>query len=530
MKKTIYVIAVSFILLTALYSQEPNFEWAARYTGSPGYVQTINDAVTDENGNTYICGFIQIPDQINTKDAIVLKINSSGSIDWVNIYAGIDGREDEFDAIDIDITGNVYVTGFSFSDSSFTDVLTIKYDYAGNQVWLTKYNYSDDIDRGRDISVDENKNVYVTGYAYFPGPNANYITLKYDSSGNELWVRFFDGVSNRFDTGRELTLDYDNNVIVSGLTTRDISHNDVATIKYSSEGETLWTSIYAGVNNGGANGSGSLQTDNNGNIYFLSGIPNGPRRIVKYDSKGDSIWIKPMPSGVFPSDLIVRQNDFYLSASSLGDFHTYKYNFSGDTLWKRVYPVLVYQSNDVPQDAITDKHGNVYVTGYCDSSWLVYDYLTVKYDSSGNLKWSKRYSQALFVDDKAYKIGLDTSGNVYVTGISGGQITTVKYSQPPVGIINIGNEVPGRFELFQNYPNPFNPTTRIRYAVKDNSAFVELIVTDILGRTVTKLVDQKQNAGIYETTFEASQYASGVYFYSIEAGTYKDIKKMVLIK
>jgi hypothetical protein len=99
----------------------------------------------------------------------------------------------------------------------------------------------------------------------------------------------------------------------------------------------------------------------------------------------------------------------------------------------------------------------------------------------------------------------------------------------PIEIENISSELPDEFILFQNYPNPFNPSTNIRYDLPKNG-FVKLIVFDALGREVETLVDEKQNAGTYETTFDASKFPSGVYFYRLTTDGYSKTKKMILIK
>jgi hypothetical protein len=93
--------------------------------------------------------------------------------------------------------------------------------------------------------------------------------------------------------------------------------------------------------------------------------------------------------------------------------------------------------------------------------------------------------------------------------------------------------MPGQFSLNQNYPNPFNPTTVIRYAIPKDG-YVTLTIYDILGRKVQTLINEKQPAGRYKKTFNASALASGIYFYRISvtggAGNFVKIKKMLLIK
>jgi hypothetical protein len=90
-------------------------------------------------------------------------------------------------------------------------------------------------------------------------------------------------------------------------------------------------------------------------------------------------------------------------------------------------------------------------------------------------------------------------------------------------------EIPKVFSLAQNYPNPFNPVTSIKYSVPKQS-MVKLVIYDIIGREVAVLVNDVKNPGNYNVSFDASNYASGVYFYRMESGDFTDVKKMVLIK
>jgi photosystem II stability/assembly factor-like uncharacterized protein len=94
---------------------------------------------------------------------------------------------------------------------------------------------------------------------------------------------------------------------------------------------------------------------------------------------------------------------------------------------------------------------------------------------------------------------------------------------------NLQSAAPDNFGLLQNYPNPFNPVTKIKYTIAENSN-VSLKIFDILGREIVTLVNQQQSTGIYEVTFDANNYSSGIYFYRLQAGNYNEIKKMILQK
>lgn len=102
-------------------------------------------------------------------------------------------------------------------------------------------------------------------------------------------------------------------------------------------------------------------------------------------------------------------------------------------------------------------------------------------------------------------------------------------TQSLIGIRKISTEVPRDYSLSQNYPNPFNPKTIINFQLSKFSN-VKLVIYDILGREVTMIVNEQLKAGTYEVTWDASKYASGVYFYKLTAGEFTESKKMVLIK
>jgi|WetSurMetagenome_2_1015567.scaffolds.fasta_scaffold17810_3 hypothetical protein len=88
---------------------------------------------------------------------------------------------------------------------------------------------------------------------------------------------------------------------------------------------------------------------------------------------------------------------------------------------------------------------------------------------------------------------------------------------------------PLAFQLEQNYPNPFNPTTKISYQILQND-FVSLKIYDVLGNEVATLVNEEKKAGIYEAEFNAAELSSGMYFYTLQAGSFVETKKMILLR
>jgi photosystem II stability/assembly factor-like uncharacterized protein len=127
-------------------------------------------------------------------------------------------------------------------------------------------------------------------------------------------------------------------------------------------------------------------------------------------------------------------------------------------------------------------------------------------------------------NDTGYVSG--SQGKIYKTINAGGTI----------GIKEINENIPDKYDLFQNYPNPFNPTTRIRFQIADfrfqikNNNKTTLKVFDITGREIQALVNELLSPGTYEVTFDGSNLPSGIYFYQLRSGDFVESKKLILIK
>jgi flagellar hook assembly protein FlgD len=142
------------------------------------------------------------------------------------------------------------------------------------------------------------------------------------------------------------------------------------------------------------------------------------------------------------------------------------------------------------------------------------------------------YVQLLVDPNDAISDSYDLCGVYQDPGVEGDNISRYKtkvFFENESLHNNIVNNIPKIFELSQNYPNPFNPTTTIKYALPKNE-FVTIKIYDIAGREIMQLVNEYKQAGYHSVNFNGGNMASGVYFYRIQAGEFKSVKRMLMIK
>jgi hypothetical protein len=131
-------------------------------------------------------------------------------------------------------------------------------------------------------------------------------------------------------------------------------------------------------------------------------------------------------------------------------------------------------------------------------------------------------------------VSVDTLANVICGRTATLSPFVLAVSDVQSGVDDGGQELPSRYTLYQNVPNPFNPTTTIRYNIAAD-VHVRLVIFDVAGRVVRRLVDENQQADSYAVTWDGvndtgQAVATGIYFYRIEAGGFLQTKKMLLLK
>jgi hypothetical protein len=192
----------------------------------------------DGNGNVYVTGASDsLPGYGQNDDYATIKYNSAGVQQWVARYNGPGNDDDLATGLAVDGNGNVYVTGASDSLPGYGqnyDYATIKYNSAGVQQWVANYNGpGNGYDGATSLAVDGNGNVYVTGCSYGIGTSKDYATIKYDSTGDLLWIMRYNGLGNDWDGANDLAVDENRNVYVTGNSLGSGTETDYVTIKYS---------------------------------------------------------------------------------------------------------------------------------------------------------------------------------------------------------------------------------------------------------------------------------------------------------
>ncbi|MGZ4059053.1 MAG: SBBP repeat-containing protein, partial [Bacteroidia bacterium] len=225
--------AADFDYITIRYNSAGVQQWAKQYNGPGGNFDQAHSIAVDAAGNVYVTGYTQTA-VLTDYDYATVKYNSAGVQQWAQTYNGTGSDYDQANAVVLDAAGNVYVTGKSVgAGADAEDVVTIKYDNSGATKWVARYNSpSTGYDEGKALAVDASGNVYVTGYSYTTGANNDYTTIKYDSTGTQQWITKYNGTGNNADQAAAIAVDNIGNVFITGLSKGAGTNEDYETIKY----------------------------------------------------------------------------------------------------------------------------------------------------------------------------------------------------------------------------------------------------------------------------------------------------------
>ncbi|MGH2574488.1 MAG: SBBP repeat-containing protein [Ignavibacteria bacterium] len=235
-QNNIYVIAGRS---TLKYNTNGDSIWVRVFTGGGG----SRSIALDPSGNVYLGGMRTMSFPPNT-DCLVIKYDSSGALQWYVYYDG--SYNDVVRKITVDVSGNAYIAGYiDTAAAPWQYFLTIKYNSAGIQQWVRRYTGpSNSPASAFSIITDKLGNAYVTGWSSGTGSFADYTTIKYNSNGDSLWVRRYNGPGSDNDEAYAIAIDDSANVYVTGRSIGTGTSWDYATIKYNSSGLLQWVMRY----------------------------------------------------------------------------------------------------------------------------------------------------------------------------------------------------------------------------------------------------------------------------------------------
>jgi subtilisin family serine protease len=324
----------------------------------------------------------------------------------------------------VDNSGNRYVTGYiSTMTSSTEDIITIKYDAAGTLVWSRTFDSGID-DWGEAIAVDSSGNVYVAGGSPYFSKKSDFILLKYAPDGTLLWNRSYD--SGFSDYPLDMALDSTGNIYLTGLQKNtpmypDYDMEDMLTVKYDSSGNLLWVRRYDGsdIDRGNA-----IAVDGAGNVYIAgergTGRPVGEYAVqfyyemllLKYDPSGNIVWTRTADNGSWFDipQTISLDSSGNIYVGSFWSAELSKFNSSGVTQWRKPYFV---KGNYAGLWKIVVHGNNLFSLG--DS---MEGYELTRWDLDGNVAWTKPVGES--VGSRA-AIAVDGNDTIYFArGFNGG--------------------------------------------------------------------------------------------------------------
>jgi hypothetical protein len=511
------------------YSAVGNLLWERRFNGEGNGNDEPFGIMTDESGNSYITGTSQFRYDNGGSECVTIKYNAEGNIVWVNKFINYGDKVSCGHTIVKDQENNIYVAGYSGTDEA-RDLLLLKINSEGQTIWSRTLD-------GNSINSDYNdmltifkENLYICGGAILNSANfLDYVLQKYDLNGNLIWQRSYNGNLNGFDVARSVFADRNENIYITGYTENQNTKLDITTIKYNSDGDEIWVRDFNGSGDG-YDWPNHVLVDKFDNVYVEGGSQNvrqtndecmaelgkcmNDATLIKYLPSGAIDWVRTYngPDNMYDclqGMTLDQENNVYVAgrshnevAGNNDDIITMKFNTRGDMLW-----LMKYNSgpskNDYGNAIVLDNMGNVYSSGWSNGRGNI-DFIMIKY--------SPVKIEADVISDNNSTVNLQTEEKVL-----GNNVTS--------------DVVPESYSLSQNYPNPFNPSTNLEFGISE-LGFTSLKIFNAAGKEVATLVNEVLAPGKYNYQFSTVNYqlVSGIYFYKLESGGFVETKRMVLLK
>ncbi|MBI2722522.1 MAG: T9SS type A sorting domain-containing protein [Bacteroidetes bacterium] len=470
---TFLALILSLILISGNICSQTYFE---KVYSNPPYDQEGQDVLPTADGGYLIAGYTNTS-ILNDADVLVIKSDAAGNEIWRKTYGG---TKPDFPYHMLATTdGNYFLVGYSQSyGGGDYDILLMKIDPAGTVLWTQTYGgWGNDI--GRDVITTSDGNYVIVGSSNSPGladQNANLI--KIDPSGNVLWSKFYGGTAN--DYGNSVRQTSDGGYIMLGKTfSYGVGNGDAYLVKLNSNGDTTWTKTFGGPQN----------------------------------DEGEYITIAPDGGYAF----LVRDSS---SAGKDIDVRFIKTDASGNVVWNKVYGG---NKKDTPKMVQTTSDGG-YIIGAISRSfgWMNPDMWILKCNSLGDTTWARHYGGTQ--NEHCYVVREMTDGSYIAigkTGSYGPNLSAYFLKLNSQGTLTVGLEEQNKNPLtISVYPNP---STGIFNIDLTEIGPANIHINDLLGKEI-------YTKSINKTGLESIQLNSkpGIYFMTLKTGKGEVTKKLIV--
>lgn len=444
MKKLL--IPLSLLVIGILKAQTvPNKDWVRNFSDRNSLENV--PAALDGSNNTHVTGYTGTP---GTENFTTVKYNPSGTLLWTASYNN--GASDKATAISLDNSGNVYVLGQSQAIGTGYDYALVKYNSSGVQQWVARYNGTgngDDMPLAILVDNTGSGAIYVTGKSLGISSANDYATVKYNTSGVQLWVHRYNGTGNSNDEGIALALGSGNRLFVTGTAISNTSQEDITTLRiHANTGALNWVNVKNGTTSTTDKSYGlvldgndpvivgQLNNTTTGNDYSIHKI-NGNTGVNLWSKTYDGFGGNDLGSSITKDaagNFIVTG----ISTNTTGgiEYHTVKYNNAGTFVWVNKEQTGFSFFNVRPK-VIVDILDHLYVLGQNKNTSGNSDVYLYQLAPSGNTKWNITHNGAANGNDAGVDFLVNTVGQLYVAaqtfnGFAKWDYTTIKISQTPV--------------------------------------------------------------------------------------------------
>jgi hypothetical protein len=444
MIKKLLLGALSLIALNSFSQAIPNVAWQQFFSERTN-IANVPSAI-DAGNNVYQTGYTY-PISPSNQDATTIKYDAAGTFQFSVNYDN--GGVDNSKAIILDPSGSFfYITGESDGVGTGRDIFTAKYTAAGVLVWVQRFNNTtaNGNDVGNAITLDASGNIFVTGYTTNSLGNRDYVTIGYSSGGSQLFAVTFAGAGNGNDEAVAIAFN-SNRLYITGTSVNASGNSDLVTIRLNpTTGATFWSKSENGTANSNdvayaliADGNdvvvvGNVNNTTTGNDYIT----------VKYNgNNGNTLFNKKYDFANSNNIATALAKDatgnYAVTGISLNgtiyEYHTIRYSNGGIQQWVNKTSTGLTYSSAMPQIAVDPIANHFYVCG--QKLGVSSDIFVYQITPGGNKTWEQLINGAQNGQDAAVDLVVNSTADIYIAGASLNSsakfdYATVKINQTPV--------------------------------------------------------------------------------------------------